>query len=240
MKRRRRCGLGRAAREGERTGVIPPPANLDSLATDIVEKFEACENPRHRRPAPSSRMTSVPNAATGAAIRVVVEVKPSDVEGQADGSSFTGRISDRPAYRYDVVTVKPMRDLCDSVPSWRRAVRSVLAHELAHVADPTVKREKDHRVDARTNYCAYMRQPREVTAFLAQVRDDLTSDIGVKRIADFRRRGYIKSAAEVLTMSDRWHTLNRCLTTAQKKRFYRVAADLWQRAGDLGGSRRGR
>lgn len=233
MGRRRRRVFGASARPTrERTGV--PHINQAAVAEPvdrIVRAFDSCGTGDLVRPANWRVTTEVRDAASGAPIPVRIQVVPKI--GQR--SAVTGSAElyvDANGYRRDVVVLNPLADLCAPEQFWKDDLRNILTHELTHVVDPGLRKNKGPapRPD-RDGMCAYISHPQEVTAFLAQMREELRSFNTFQMIDKMHRKGLIKRPEDILPRSRLWATVSRCLKPAQKKRYLRMAAQLWQEWG---------
>lgn len=232
MKRRRR-GLGASARPTrERTGV--PHINQAAIAEPvgrIVRAFDSCGAGDLVRPAKWRVTTEVRDAASGDPIPVAIQVVPT--VGQR--SSTTGQhelyVNDA-GKRKDIVVLKPLADLCAPEQFWIDDLRNILTHELTHVVDPGLRRNKGPAPrPERDGLCKYISHPQEATAFLAQMREELRSWNTFQTIDKMHRKGLIKKPEDLLLRSRLWAAVGRCLKPAQKKRYLRMAGHLWQEWG---------
>jgi hypothetical protein len=228
MKRwkRRRRGLGASARPTrERTGV--PYLEMSTVTQPVVEimqRFEPCGE-GDRRPAAARAQTTVRDAATGTPIPVRIQVVPT--RGMRSALQAQHELTVLPdGGRRDYVVLKPNADVCMPYYAWNLELRNVLTHELTHVADTGLFKAK--KSGPRGGNCAYYSNPHEATAFLAQMRDELREFNTVRKIDEAHRAGFYTKPEDLLRASRLWPTLRRCLKPAQRKRYLRLAGQLWQ------------
>lgn len=227
--------IGATGRRGPRTGVV----ELDSIeqvakpVARLVDAFEPCPIDTLSRPAHARLKLTVPDAATGRDIPVEVEVNPDSQVEYASGEHHLYR-NDSDGTRQDYVYLRARRNLCISPGEWKQVLRSILTHELTHVVDPGLaKTRRAPKTLRRHGMCAYLTQPHEVAAYLAQTREDLLSFDATQRADKLRRAGALRQPADLLRLlvGDRWRKLQGCLRPADQRRFLRLAAQIWETRG---------
>ena len=230
---KRRKSLGASARPTrERTGI--PHISREAVVEPVgrlVRAFHECgENGEWRKPAAHRVSTTVRDAATGKPIHVRVETRPDpDARSMAHGEhQLYVRYHD--GSRHDVVVLKPNANVCTDPHHWEIELRNILTHELTHVVDPGLVKSKA-RAPRGDERCKYFGNRHEVTAFLAQMRDELTEFNKFMILEKLHRKGFLKKPEDLLPRSRLWAHLHPCLTPTQRKRYLRMAAQLWHEFG---------
>ena len=117
-------------------------------------------------------------------------------------------------------------------------IRSVLAHELAHAADPSVQREAQKRARAgargeRKNtedgVHAYLNDPQEVSATMVQISRELKDPKFAKKMMDSKM-----SPSDALKETSEWKQKGKYYTDKNKKRILKMVARV--REGLIDGS----
>jgi hypothetical protein len=175
--RKRRRILGASARPTrERTGV----PHIDAAAVvepvdDLLQKFDSGTHGRLLRPAPAAAL-EVRHAATGDKIPVAVIALPNKDQASPVNAQHELYLSPY-GDRKDVVTLKPLADLCMPEHDWAIALRNVLTHELTHVVDPGLaKSKKRGSPDPRSDWCKYISDASTLEARLILTQRRLIGD----------------------------------------------------------------
>ena len=129
-----------------------------------------------------------------------------------------------PEKRRDHIRILPKQGLCMGADEWKTQIRRVLGHELTHAADPSIIRREPPK--AVKEYCEYVTRPHEITANLTMVRDELLASR--ERIQRFRKKGLLKNPAHAIALSETYREIRRCLDDKTRRRFYKVAARVWE------------
>jgi hypothetical protein len=231
--------LGATSRRGERRGAIDvPDEDIARTASKIMASFQRCDGDDGTdwlTPKGSVFSTIIVpmKSANGERIDVAVSSEPTSyrvspagaVAGQLETAIHgSGRVSRR-------IVVFPAEKACKPKAMWGPRIREVLAHEMAHAADPVTERNARNRKSAPTvatqaDLCRYYNHPTEVTAHLAEVEYELRSKLGRIRSG---HELYPRDPLDLLGTSPSWQAMARCLTAANRRRFLRMAAILYQR-----------
>lgn len=135
------------------------------------------------------------------------------------------------------VRVQVNPDACAEPERWKEEIRTILRHEFTHAADPYVHVRKTNysKLQDDLDECAYLNDPVEVTAQLAEVEEELLSAKTRLAILRSARHGYPGSGRlhEVLHESPTYLKRLSCVTPKINRRFFQLAARLWQ-SGKLG------
>lgn len=226
-KRRKPKGLGVTARKGPRTGAIGVNMRIvNDRVDELLRAMTPCgDRGTKLQPTRSATLpaTHVPDAATGALHRVGVFLMPKSLPpGNVGGGRLETRIDENGTIEQDIV-VTPNRYACAPVPTWRSVFRDVVAHELAHAADPGIRARGRAAVRGERTYkpqsedlFAYFNSPVEMTAQIAEVREQL------------RRGGAFPTWYDprmILTdLSPKFVGMEPYLTPANRRRFLKMAA----------------
>lgn len=130
-------------------------------------------------------------------------------------------------YDYDVGLITVRRyaapTQCFTPATLAQTLRPIVQHELRHVTDPGV-----HRSGAQVPMAhrAYVNDAAEVTAFLAEVAAELTT-ARVRRNVMHRAANMPINRVGLLMQSRTYTRLAPYLTARNRRRFLRLAADLW-------------
>lgn len=238
---RRRRRLGATSRKGPRTGAVEiDVVEINKRVEQALRTMTPCWSRKegtYLRPIHEAILdpVMVRDARTGTKRRVQVAVMP--LENPTGGGALATQI-DKRGRLLQTVVLTPDADLCGKVPAWRSYIRSVLAHELAHAADPwlieqargrsRVKRTGPRRTVPGSR--AYYNSPEEMIAHMAEVQDQL------------RRFGsqvdWSASPPEILRQSTRFQDIEPMLTPASRRRFLKMAARLKDQRSGVAGPRR--
>lgn len=229
--RRKRRRLGATSRKGPRTGAVEVnPAIVNDRVDQLLRTMQPCWSSKqgtYLQPVDDAIVdpVHVPDAGTGRLRRVDVAMAARVQAANTIGGGFLATENVDGRVRQTVV-VTPNAAVCGKVPGWRRLFRDVLTHELAHASDPTLILEaKGHRqhVPTRPGSREYFNSPTEMLAHLAEVKDQL------------RRFGqevdWSQSPAKILRTSDKFVDIEPYLTTANYRRFLKMAARLKEQVG---------
>lgn len=237
--RRRRRALGETARKGPRTGVLEVDwTNVATAAYEVVDRFKSCGADDTVKPAEvGSVMTYVRDAQTGKTRKVMVSAIPDqEVKhfARAEHRRYTG--SKKQVF-HDIV-VYPKADLCMPRDDWRTKMQFVLTHELTHASEAEKQKPRQGERGGGNVWedyesCKrYVNNPREVAAFVAEARQELSTSFTVKRIDQLVRKGVVEKPGDMLTLfSDSWNTVVPCITPENRRRFLKMAAHLWEQRG---------
>lgn len=189
-------------------------------------------------------------------VMVTVQQKP-DVHDDRGVSGRHQLAVSADGFRRNTITLNVRRGV-GMAGGWDRdrlaeTLRSVLSHELAHAADPTIYEHSMQQLragklttadpgvrdygggsdlEARTR--AYYNAADEVTARMQQIWRELTDRRAVAAIDQIRRESreegavFEPSAASHLGMSETWNRIEEHLTPENRKRILRMAARAWQ------------
>lgn len=210
--------LGLTVRTGPRRGALTvPTAEVDRIVDEILTKFDtkACGA---QPGAPTSvyvTTATVTDPSNGDLIPVEVQLHPQARGGK--GRMTTGVITTR--HRGSTVarvaTISPDWDRCLDRFDWKRELRQTVAHELAHAADPGLrKRPRTTSHDGSDGaYRQYINDPAEIAANLTTVRNEL----------DYVRISAGDRPDQLLAWhSGRWADIEPWLTPTNKRRFYQM------------------
>jgi hypothetical protein len=233
--RRRNGHLGRSARQRERSGAIELSYTVvNDTVKAFATSFVACGlspssdfvSPPPKPPRP--RRIRIRDAETGTE-RPADVFMISDPASQSPVHGYNETYMRPGAVRYDRIVLKVKPDLCMPTADWTEAMRGVLTHEVAHATDPGMPRYRRPRPTAESERCEYLNNPSEVTAFIAQVRQEITSFNAVWQAEELRRkRGVVTTPAEALRLfSPTYGRMYNCLRPKTKRRFLRMAARVW-------------
>jgi len=212
---------------------IPVPTiEIIKAARDAVDKFEACS----RYGVKPGRMNLDPfyvRSPNGDMRVVYTSVRPDKMIGAPPDRLIKGAYFRNPDKRDEnarTIVIKARADRCRPSHDWREALRSVLAHELAHAADPYVERLREHgqHNDRDAPYAEYVNRPQEVTARLAQVQHELHEPYTMKALRDACADGVLDSPEQILRHAQTWGRVRKHLQPEARRKFLRLAFDLWQ------------
>lgn len=136
-------------------------------------------------------------------------------------------------------------ETCRPRALWNKEMRSVIQHELAHAADPSIHMQHARVIRARetrtpiphhgatpdTDFCGYVNKPIEITARIAQVAHELsamTARAAIRQRLDYEHPDDPARAHEILYKSTTYNAVEGCLTPKNKRKFLQLAARLWQ------------
>lgn len=238
--------LGATARRGPRTGAIEVDRDIvNKRVEQILETFTACPlsetdpDPDFQTFRPHSYEAfpvRVNDAATGDARLVNIRVSPRTypIWNPGGGGMWLDKVHD-PATKqtalFSRVELYPNKDACNTKNHWRQHLRRVLAHELAHASDPygirgrhaektlrEINRELATQSDRGLR--RYHNSVEEMAAQLTEVKLELEQEQDPRYWA-------VGDPVKILRgISQRFVTLERFLTPANRRRFLRLAARL--------------
>lgn len=123
-------------------------------------------------------------------------------------------------------------------------LRSVLSHELAHAADPSISEGRPtstRQIRDTGGEAAYYNDPAEVAARMQQIWREITDRRAVASIEQIRTEAkeegadFEPDAFSHLHTSDTWNRIEEHLTTENRRRILRMAARAWEliRQGEI-------
>ncbi len=229
-----------------------PKGEAGRIAAALVKKFKPCGD---GNVVPDFACTISRPVYRGKPVRVCAKLvdlptaydphNPSRYN--APGGTFEPAAVDDPKAGYVAVHVT---ETCRQRAFWAPDMRTIIQHELAHAADPAVharharatraiaakaplprqiRREQSKRPDA--DYCGYINLPREIVARTAQVAHELSTTKvrqAVRRDVDEAPSYDPVRPEALLRHSPTYHSVQRCLTPKNKRKFLQLAARLWQ------------
>ena len=233
-------------RKGPRTGSIP--ISEARVAFAVEEMLEGTRADRHgvvRHLGRKSTEVPITNAR-GQTKRVAVRMYHDSGMKDLRGVRGQHQIHARPT-RSGVIIEHSVAVYVNPKRGWERdalgrAMRSVLAHELTHAADPGLEEDAKRRAAAgyaaalaagdsaprrppkvRQDYVTYLNQPHEVTASIQQIKRDIT---------DSYVAGEIKGDPEwlrpeaLLNWSERYKDVGHHYTEKNRRRVLRAIFDI--------------
>lgn len=112
----------------------------------------------------------------------------------------------------------------------------ILTHEIAHAVDPYVWRRSDRKgpVDGKKKFGSYLNSPVEVTAHLAEVVEQLNSDVARRALRLDEDDPAFDTPVDYWAeqASWRWVEIKDNLKPSVRKRFLRAIATIYQNVRD--------
>ncbi len=113
---------------------------------------------------------------------------------------------------------------------YKRGLRSVLAHEITHMADPSLARTDKPRLTARADegFDKYINQASEVTARIGQIRRELLHPFPHSKVKRAKKKGEkLDPASWAMEHSTVYREAYPQLTPKNQKRVLRAVADMF-------------
>lgn len=228
-RRRRKLGLGATNRRGPRTGAVHvDERQLDRVARKLVSKFgpdDRCQDGDVMIDDARVRAVQVRTAA-GDVRTIDVEVRPRRHREPGSEGYY--------APSKHLVRITPSPRVCGRREDLKETIKKTLRHELAHVTDPQIRpeRARSDRSSYRRpheTHCDYVNDPLEIVARLAETRAEFAwTAENTSWLRRAKRDGERLTTGDVRLYSPTYASVERCLTPANRRRFWKVAARIWE------------
>jgi hypothetical protein len=229
--RGRSGALGVTARKGPRTGAIEvDELEVETRVRQLLDQFDRCTTAdgvkglQPLREGSANRLT-VRDAETGEERPVYVLLRPEEFSPWVPGSGVARNMLRRGRLEQEI-HIKPNSTRCAPREAWEPFLMKVVAHEAAHASDPALVKALSKRVrrvvTGDEDFATYVNSRAETTAQLVEVEKDLR-----RSMREQPRLWRDPSPTEVLRLaSDRFVEIEPKLTTANRRRYMRLAARL--------------
>lgn len=224
-RRRKPSQLGLTNRTGPRTGTVPvDERQVARIARKLVSKYKSAD--AWGSSCKRGQVSPAYSQVRGVQVRTPAgDVRTVDVELHAISRDVAKGGAYQPKMHKVVVYQDPR--VCGDPYSMATTIMRTLRHELAHVADPAIRLERERSGYQRKHegLCDYVNDPLEITARVAETKAELEQN--ASWMHRDKRKGEPLTSRDVRVYSDTYAAVEPCLTPKNKRRFLKVAARVW-------------